>query len=535
MNRNGNKTYGEPWRDEALFCHDLPTSPDPSIGTVLVTGATGYIGGRLVPELLARGYRVRVMVREAFPVHRKMWPGAEIVVGDVLATESLEEALDGVSVAYYLIHSMLLGRSDFANADRQAAANFRRAAEEQSVGRIIYLGGLGDIRSKLSNHLRSRMEVARELSAGTVPVTILRAAIIIGSGSASYEIIKDLVSKVPIMPVPPFARTKCQPIAVRDVIKYLVGVLETPESRGKTFDIGGKEILTYEEMAKIVALVLRKRRFFFPVPFSNLEFYSYVASLLTPVPAPITRCLMEGLRNEVVCLDYSIRLYVPFRAISFRTAIIRALSREEQDRVRTRWSDAYPPAHELAMKLDELEETPNYTAAYSLVTAKDASKLFLSMCRVGGREGWFHGNWMWRVRGAMDRILQGVGSARGRRLSGGLEVNDVIDFWRVEDLQRDRRLLLRSEMKMPGKAWLEFTLDPARVGREGDAGIPVGEALPARASTPTADEEGPRRSRLSVKAYYHTAGLLGRLYWYIFLPFHHIIFKGLIRQIEERS
>ncbi len=517
MNRNDGGTYGEPWRDEALFCHDLPTNPDPSIGTILVTGATGYIGGRLVPELIARGYRVRVMVRQELPVHAQTWPEAEIVVGDALAMESMEEALEGVSIAYYLIHSMLLGREDFASADRQAAANFRRAAEQQGVRRIIYLGGLGDIRSKLSNHLRSRMEVARELSAGPVPVTILRAAIIIGSGSASYEIIKDLVSKLPIIPVPPFARTRCQPISIRDVIKYLVGVMETPITSGLTFDIGGDDIMTYEEMAKVVAAILHRRSLFVHVPVSYLELYSYLASLLTPVPAPITRCLMEGLRNEVVCLDDSIRQFVPFETVSFRTAIIRALSREEQDRVRTRWSDAYPPAHELAMKLDELKEGPNYTASYSLVTDKEASKLFRSICRVGGREGWFHGNWMWRLRGAMDRVLQGVGSARGRRHSGGLAVSDVIDFWRVEDIRTDRRLLLRSEMKMPGKAWLEFTLEPRGVTR------------------PAAGVESRAPVRLSVTAFYDTAGLLGRLYWYIFLPFHHIIFKGLIRQIEERS
>jgi uncharacterized protein YbjT (DUF2867 family) len=525
MNRDGNEMFGEPWRDEALFCHDLPTIPDPSIGTILVTGATGYIGGRLVPELLARGYRVRIMVREALPVYEQTWPGAEIAVGDALALESLEEALGGVTVAYYLIHSMLLGREDFARADRQAAANFRRAAEEQGLGRVIYLGGLGDIRSKLSNHLRSRMEVARELSAGSVPVTILRAAIIIGSGSASYEIIKDLVGKLPVIPVPSFARTRCQPISIRDVIKYLVGVMETPITSGLTFDIGGNEIMTYEEMAKVVAAVLHRRRLFFHVPFSYLEFYSYLASLLTPVPAPITRCLIEGLRNEVVCLDDSIRQFVPFETVGFRTAIIRALSREEQDRVRTRWSDAYPPAHDLAMKLHELERGPNYTATYSLVTRKEPSELFRSICRVGGREGWFHGNWMWRVRGAMDRILQGVGSARGRRQSAGLEVNDVIDFWRVENIERDRRLLLRSEMKMPGKAWLEFMLEP--MGRE----YPASPDSPERAS----GGEVSGRVRLSVTAYYNTAGLLGRLYWYIFLPFHHIIFKGLIRQIEERS
>ena len=524
-------TYDESWRDDSLFCHDLPTTPDPSIGTILVTGATGYIGGRLVPELIARGYRVRVMVRKALPVHEQMWPEAEIVVGDALALESLEEALDGVSIAYYLIHSMLLGRGDFVRADRQAAANFRSAAKEQGVGRIIYLGGLGDIRSGLSDHLRSRMEVARELSASRVPVTILRAAIIIGSGSASYEIIKDLVSKLLVIPVPPFARTRCQPISIRDVIKYLVGVMETPITSGLTFDIGGDEIMTYEEMAKVVTAVLHKRRIFFHVPFSYLEFYSYLASLLTPVPAPITRCLMEGLRNEVVCLDDSIRQYVPFETVGFRTAIIRALSREDQDRVRTRWSNAYPPAHELAMKLNELENGPNYTATYSIETGKEPSELFRSICRVGGKEGWFHSNWMWRLRGAMDRVLWGVGSARGRRHSGSLEVDDVIDFWRVEDIRKNRRLLLRAEMKMPGKAWLEFTLDPA--GGGGDAAIRgAGHGEPRESS---AGEMDARPVKLGVTAYYDTSGFFGRLYWYIFLPFHHIIFKGLIRQIEERS
>ncbi len=499
-------TPSEPWKDETLFCHDLPTVPVPEVGLVLVTGATGYIGGRLVPELLARGYRVRVMVRREHPVHRQSWPGAEIVIADALAIESLEAALEGVSVAYYLIHSMLLGREEFVQADRQAALNFKRVAEEQGIKRIIYLGGLGDIRGPLSHHLRSRTEVARELGGGSVPVTILRAAVIIGSGSASYEILKDIVSKLLIIPVPPFGRTKCQPIAIRDVIKYLVGVLETRETTGKTFDIGGRDILTYEEMAKIMAEVLRKRRFFFPVYIGNLNLFSYVASLLTPVPAPITRCLMEGVRNEVICSDFSSRLYIPFRTISFRTAIIRALSREEQDRVRTRWSDAYPPAHELAIKLNELDEGPNYSARYFLDTDKDISNLFYSICRIGGKEGWFHQNWMWRLRGVMDRVLWGVGTARGRRQSGGLEENDVIDFWRVERLQRNRRLLLRSELRMPGKAWLEFTIEPAG-----------------------------KRHRLTITAHYHTKSILGRLYWYIFLPFHNNIFEGLLEQIEERS
>jgi uncharacterized protein YbjT (DUF2867 family) len=534
MNEEHYEFLKPPWKNRNFFCYNLPSEPMPDIGTILVTGATGYIGGRLVPELLVRGYRVRVMVREGLPVYNETWPDAEVAVADALDIASLRGALQGVSAAYYLIHSMLLGPKGFARADRQAAYNFRSAAEEMGIGRIIYLGGLGDIRSKLSDHLRSRMEVAEELSRGITPVTILRAAVIIGSGSASYEILKGLVSKLPVIPVPPFARTKCQPIGIRDVIKNLVGVLEKPGTSGKTFDIGGKDILTYEDMAKIMAEVLGKRRIFLPVPFWNVEFYSYLASLITPVPAPITACLMEGLRNEVVCQDESIRQYLPFIPISIRTAIVRALTREEQDRVRTRWSNSYPPAHELAMKLHELKEPPTYTASFSLETVKDVSKLFSSLCRVGGREGWFAGNWMWRLRGAIDRILQGVGSARGRRHLSGLEVSDVIDFWRVEDIKRNERLLLRSEMRLPGKAWLEFTIEPSRAEEVGSA---VEEKLDL--GEPGAETDGGEETKgphaLSVKAYYYAKSLYGRFYWYMFLPFHHYIFKGLIKQIEKRS
>jgi uncharacterized protein YbjT (DUF2867 family) len=538
VNQKEEMTRKPPWKSRTLFCYNLPSEPRPDMGTILVTGATGYIGGRLVPELIARGYRVRVMVREPLHIRAQMWPQAEVVVADALDMASLKEALKDVSVAYYLIHSMLLGPEEFARADKQAASNFRTAAEEMEVGRIIYLGGLGDIRSRLSDHLRSRMEVAEELSKGIAPVTILRAAVIIGSGSASYEILKGLVSRLPVIPVPPFARTKCQPIGIRDVIKNLVGVLEKPETSGRTFDIGGQDILTYEDMAKIMADVLGKRRIFFPLLFWNLRLYSYLTSLITPVPAPITRALMEGLRNEVVCRDDSIKQYLPFIPISIRTAIVRALTREEQDRVRTRWSDAYPPAYELAMKMHEMKETPNFTASSSLVTSKDVSKLFASLCRIGGAEGWFTGNWMWRLRGAIDRILQGVGSARGRRHLSGLEVNDVVDFWRVEDLRLNERLLLRSEMRLPGKAWLEFTIAPrASAAADESVGGSAVDAADDDARRAQADpgKQSPEKHVLTIKAYYYTKSFLGRLYWYMFLPFHHFIFKGLIKRIEKRS
>ncbi len=493
-------------KDEELFCADLPSRPQPNMGKILVTGASGYIGGRLVPELLARGYQVRAMVRASSPEYEARWPRAQIVVADALKPSDLKKALRGVHTAYYLIHSLLLGPEEFSAADIQAAINFRQAAGQVGVKRIIYLGGLGDTLGPLSEHLRCRIVVAQELARGRVPITVLRAAIIIGSGSASYEIIQDLVNKLWVILIPYWARDRCQPIAVRDVIKYLVGVLETPATVGKHLDIGGSDILTYEQMMRIVAELLQKKRFFLHVPTANIRFFAYIGSLLTPVPAAITSCLMEGLSSEVICQDQAIKRLLPFEPLTYRQAIVKAMSREEQDRVSTRWSDAYPPAHELALKLHEMEGAAEYTANASLLTKKQAPALFRSICMVGGKEGWFQNNWMWRLRGNVDRILLGVGAARGRRSFSSLAINDVIDFWRVEDLQPDRKLLLRAEMKLPGKAWLEFTIKP-----QGTSNV------------------------LSTTAYYHTSGVLGRLYWYIFLPFHSIIFKNLIEQIEKRS
>ncbi|MDP3790917.1 MAG: SDR family oxidoreductase [Candidatus Omnitrophota bacterium] len=494
------------WDNKDLFCSDLPTKFQPGIGRILVTGASGYIGGRLVPELLGRGYKVRAMVRSAPDTYRTLWPHAEVAVADVQNIDSLRAALDNIDTAYYLIHSLRLGPKRFAQADINAARNFSKVAEEKHVSRIIYLGGLGDVRSSLSSHLRSRAEVAREIRRRKTPVTVLRAAIIVGSGSASYEIIQHLVRELPIIFIPRWAKNRCQPIAVRDIIKYLVGVLETPETSGQSFDIGGKDVLTYEMMLKTLAEIRRKKIFFIPVPFSSIRFYAYGASLLTPVPEAITSCLMEGLKNEVICQDNSIRGLIPFEPLSYKEAIIRAMSREEQDKVYTRWSDASTPAYELALKLDELKGMPTYTASDSITTAKDASRLFGSICRIGGKEGWFHSNWLWRLRGGIDRVLLGVGSARGRRSDSSLKINDVIDFWRIEDLQENRRLLLRAEMRLPGKAWLEFNIK----------------------------EDGPDRV-LNVTAYYDTHSLFGRIYWYMCLPLHHFIFHNLIKEIEKRS
>ncbi|MDO8302078.1 MAG: SDR family oxidoreductase, partial [Sedimentisphaerales bacterium] len=260
------------------------------------------------------------------------------------------------------------------------------------------------------------------------------------------------------------------------------------------------------QMLRTMAGLLGKKRFFLHVPFSHSRFFAYCAGLITPVPIPITLSLMSGLANEVVCQNDVARQLIPFQPLTYRQAVVKAMSREEQDQVRTRWSDAYPPAFDLAVKLHELDKPPKYTTSYSLSTDKAAALLFRSICRVGGREGWFYHNWMWRMRGAIDRLLLGVGSSRGRRSRSKLEINDVIDFWRVEDIQSNKRLLLRAEMTLPGKAWLEFTI------REQDG-----------------------RNALSVTAYYNTRRLFGHLYWYLMLPFHHFVFANLIRQIEKMS
>ena len=428
------------------------------------------------------------------------------MAADALDPESLDRALQGIDTAYYLIHSLLLGPSRFSDADVRAAAHFRDAAERQGVRRIIYLGGLGDVRATRSPHLKSRMRIAQELSRGATPVTILRAAMIIGSGSASYEIIHHLVTRLRVLPIPHWAKNRCQPIAVRDVVKYLVGALETPETTGMACDIGGPEILTYEGMLRIFADIVGMKTWFFDAPLSYIGFYSYLASLLTPVPASITRALMEGLQDEVIVRDDCIRRLIPFDPLSTREAMVRALTREEQDRIYTRWSDAYPPAFALALRLHECQGKPCYTATRFVLSEKPASSLFRSACRVGGRAGWFHGNWMWRLRGGLDRLIFGVGSSRGRRSQSSLEVNDVVDFFRVEDVEPGRRLLLRAEMKLPGKAWLDFRIE----------------------------DQGEER-RLSVTAHFFTESWFGRLYWYTFLPFHHFIFQGLLHQIEKRS
>ena len=507
MNKNSDRRApGNSEKSRGIYCSDLPTKPQRVLDRVLVMGASGYIGGRLVPELLARGYRVRAMVRVDSPEYRELWPEAEIATADAFDYESLQTVLDNVDIVYYLIHSLVLTTRESASSEIQASINLRDTAAIKGVKRIIYLGGLGDTIKEVPIRLANRKKVADELEKGSVPVTVLRASVIIGSGSASYEIIQHLVRTLPVLPVPRWALNKCQPIAIRDVIRYLVGVLEIPASTGKSYDICGPDTITYLMMLKIVAEILNKRRYFFRFFISHVRFYSYFAGLFTPVPAPITAVLMEGLKKDAVCRNASIRKLLPMTLLTYRESIVEALSREESDDVRTRWSGAYPPAYELATKLHELYHDITFSASYSLKTGKRASALFKSICSIGGREGWFHHNWMWRIRGMIDKLLLGVGTSRGRRSQTDLKINDVIDFWRIEDLKQNKRLLLRAEMKLPGKAWLDFII--TEIGT---------------------------KNMLSVTPYFHTHSFVGKLYWYVLVPFHHFIFHDLIKHIEKKT
>ncbi|MBL6989472.1 MAG: SDR family oxidoreductase [Bacteriovoracaceae bacterium] len=492
--------------DQFLLDKEMSSKPLVNCGKVLVTGASGYIGGRIIPTLTGRGYDVRIMVRRKIPEYEDMWPNVEIAEASTLQFDKLLKALEGVDTAYYLIHSLLMSSNQFFQAEIQSATNFRIAAQKQGVKRIIYLGGLGDESNDLSDHLQSRIQVAKELRKGKVPVTVLKAAIIIGSGSASYELIKDVIEKIPVIVCSKHYQTKCQPIAERDVRKYLIGVLENPDTVNKDFDIGGPDILTYKEMLVKLAEILGKKRVFLKSPIHSSKVISYISSLISSVPAPLIFNLMDGLKNDVVCKHDDIKNYVRINRHRYKDAILHAIDSEAEDNVITRWSNAYYPHGHEHYTLETLPAKPHYSASYSIFSNKTAEQLFHSICQVGGKHGWFHNNWMWRIRGMIDRVLMGVGTSRGRRDYTSLRTNDVVDFWRVEKIKQNQELTLFAEMKMPGLAWLKFAI---------------------------ASHEN--KHKLSVTAYFQSNGFLGFLYWTFFLPFHYLIFNGLLVQLDKRS
>lgn len=484
---------------------------------VLVTGATGYVGGRLIPLLLAAGHHVRVLARDPARLEGRPWLSqVEVVRGDVLQPDTLPAALAGVEAAYYLVHSM--GNShDFHQRDLIAAGNFGAAARQAGVRRIIYLGGLGDEQADLSPHLRSRHATGDALRAACAApdgspavcaVTELRAAVIVGSGSLSFEMIRYLTERVPVMICPRWVFTRIQPIAIVDVLSYLVAALDAPQSTGRIVEIGGADVLTYGAMMTGYAQARGLRRWLLPVPVLTPRLSSYWVHWVTPVPATIARPLIQGLRNEVIVRDDSARRLFPhIQPLGYATALQMALSQLDAAQVQTSWKDALvssqeeaPPAAFTVQEgifIDQRQKT--------LVVAPET--LFRVFSGIGGERGWYYANWTWTLRGWLDRLLGGVGMRRGRRHPDDLRVGDALDCWRVEAIDAPRMVRLRSEMKLPGRAWLQIEAQPLSAGR----------------------------TRLVQTAFFAPKGLSGVLYWYFFFPLHSIVFGGMLHAIGRRS
>ncbi|MCS6907107.1 MAG: SDR family oxidoreductase [Anaerolineales bacterium] len=476
-----------------------------SSSLILVTGATGYIGGRLVPALLEKGYRVRVLARDPRRLQGRPWLGqVEVAEGDVLRPETLPHALKGVTAAYYLVHSMT-ANPDFDRRDLQAAQNFAQVARQEGVQRMIYLGGLGDPQANLSKHLRSRQQTGEVLRQSGIPVTEFRAAIVVGSGSISFEMIRYLTERIPLMICPRWVYQRVQPIAIRDVIAYLVAALETPESADQTIEIGGAEVLTYGEMLLGYARARGLKRWLVPVPFLTPRLSSYWVHLVTPIPASLARPLIDGLRNEVIVRDSLARqLFPDIQPLDYQSALALALAELDAQRIETSWSDALSTSQGDVVPVSlTIHEGMILERRQEIVDAPP-SQTFRTFARLGGETGWLYLNILWQIRGAIDRLIGGVGLRRGRRDPESVRVGDAIDFWRVEAVEEERRLLLRAEMKLPGKAWLQF------------------EALPY----------GEGQTRLIQTAFFAPKGLSGLAYWYLLYPIHSLIFSGLIRKLK---
>ena len=472
---------------------------------IAVTGATGYVGGRLAPMLLERGYHVKCLVRNIRKLNGRCWsdhPNLESTETDLMDVDRLAESLKGCRAAYFLIHSMITAGDDYDRVDQKLARNFAKAAEMAGVEQIIYLGGLGELGSNLSAHLTSRRRVEESLSQGTVPVTVLRAAMIIGSGSASFEILRYLVERLPIMVTPRWVSTKCQPISIVDVLYYLEACLTNDESLGKTIDIGGSEVLTYRDLMKIVANELKlPRRIVVPVPVLTPRLSSYWIHMVTPVGADIARPLAEGLANTVICRNKLSDEILPHKTLSPQEAIHSAFQHESTNEVATSWLDAGP-----------IPGDPDWSGGHVYIDRRErhvsanAEDLYEAIKIIGGGHGYYAADWLWKIRGVMDQISGGPGLRRGRRDNREIACGDALDFWRVMDAIPGKKLRLYAEMKLPGVATLEFDI--------------------------CSDTENPNSSILVQTAKFRPRGLVGILYWYAVKPLHGIVFNGMMKGIK---
>lgn len=479
---------------------------------ILVTGTTGYIGGRLATRLLDQGYKIKCLVRSPLKLRARPWASnqnVEIIPGDAKDYVTVLNAMKGCHVAYYLIHSMISVGPEYREHDKMIAWTFAKAAADSGLKRIIYLGGLGETGEGLSEHLSSRREVEEELASGPVPVTVLRAALIIGSGSASFEILRYLVERLPVMLPPRWIDTEAQPISVRNVLNYLIACIETPETIGKTLDIGGPEILTYREMIYEMAEARKlPRPIIITVPGMSLPATAWWVQMLTPIDKRIALPLTEGLKNRVVCRNDDAVKLMPQELLNFRESIDAAQVKVATHRVETYWSDAgFVPGD------PHWSGGTDFKHQYSVDINAAPDAVFSEICRIGGETGYYGADWLWAIRGWMDRLAGGPGLRRGRKDPGKVAYGDAIDFWRVSGYEEDHRLELLAEMKLPGEAYLELDVH--------------------------ADEKNPNRSVLTSTAMFKPKGLSGYAYWFTVLPLHRFVFlkmlHGIKNKIEEKA
>jgi uncharacterized protein YbjT (DUF2867 family)/uncharacterized protein YndB with AHSA1/START domain len=478
---------------------------------ILVTGATGYVGGRLVPRLLAAGLRVRAVGRSLDKLACRPFaghPNVDLAQADLLDLPAMRKAASGCGAAYYLVHSMHPGTVDFAAVDREAAMIMARAADDANLSRIIFLGGLGNDTDNLSHHLKSRHEVAKILRYGRVPLTHLRAAMILGSGSASFEIMRYLVERLPAMVAPRWVRNRCQPIAASDVLGYLVDCLFEPRTIGDTFDIGGPDVLTYAEIFQIYAKAAGlRRRIILPVPLLSPRLSTYWLQLITPLPRSLIVPLVEGLRNEVICRDNRILDLLPRTRLTCREAVARALGKIRQNTVESTCADAgyvAPPEWTACGDAPYAGGTV-YECGYRATVRAPAEAVWEVIARIGGETGWYYGDSLWRVRGFLDQLIGGVGLRRVTIRREVLRVGDPLDFWRVLAVKENRRLVLLAEMRTPGAALLEFRLEPTGEGA----------------------------TEISVHSRFLPRGLAGLAYWYALLVPHNLLFAGMLRGVAR--
>jgi len=482
--------------------------------SVLVTGATGYVAGRLIPLLLSSGYTVRAMGRSIAKMAGRPWgqdPNVELVKGDILDVDSLRKAVNGCGTIYYLVHSMIAQKGKYRNADRIGAKNMVKAAGDEHADHLIYLGGLGDTQNKnISKHLISRNEVGQIFLDGPVQATVLRAAMILGSGSAGFEILRYLAERLPVMVTPKWVSMPTQPISITNVLGYLKGCMEYPETKGKTFDIGGPDVVAYRDLFQIFTKeVGLPSPFMIPVPILTPRLSSPWIHLVTPVPAAIAQPLTEGLSLPTICTENRITQIIPQKLISCKEAIARALDRIQQEQVDTCWTDAGEITYPEWAHLGDSSYSGGtiLKCGYRATIEGTDSDLWASVVKLGGDTGYYGADFLWKMRGVIDVLTGGVGLSRGRRSKEKLQVGDALDFWRVINLETPSKLLLLAEMKTPGEALLEVNIN----------------------------DLGNARCEIVLLSRFLPKGLMGILYWYVLYPFHQYVFTSMLKGIVKAS